>query len=512
MNNPHRVRFYFAAFILLLAFSCDREEVEPKKQGHASFSFASEAGSNGRASTGSTPAFILLSVENASGTLVLENEKLPLVEFGSEYVTESLVLETGSHRVLAFIVLDEDSKAIYATPKEGSEKADLVDNALPIHFLVSPEQSTTVTPQVIAVGNTDTPEQFGYASFGFDVVNPATMDVRVKVELRIGDVTYLDVSSTVVVSGFDAENVKQWSQEFSYDGQFGNDLSVKAGYHHYSFEVQQWGAHARLVVNGDYLLEASRQEVPGTFVLTGYAPARKLSHYVTYKKVTDGGEVYWEPQDRRRYEYNAAGKLERMTVSTFVDSVGSFIPLRYFVFSYTGANMTKISGYHSENDHLYLEERYEYLPDGNVMAITQDYVDGSNIDWVANFSYNFTNRVINATYSAANGGGFQYDLTLPYGNILTDRINRGSQLCNIGNYQYDKAINPFKHLGYMDFFLRNYSLNNRLTEDIEYFGCAFPTLIPEAYVFEYDAQGYPTASNTLYKGRNYETRTTYFYN
>jgi hypothetical protein len=119
--------------------------------------------------------------------------------------------------------------------------------------------------------------------------------------------------------------------------------------------------------------------------------------------------------------------------------------------------------------------------------------------------------VINATYTAGNGGGFQYELTLPHGNISTDRTNRGNQLCNTGTYEYDKGINPYKHLGYMDFFLQNYSLNNRLSENIEYLGCSFPTLIPETYTYEYDASGYPTASNTFYKGGNYETRTTYFY-
>jgi hypothetical protein len=512
MNNPHRLRFYLAAFILLLAFSCDREEPVLKKQGRATFSFSQQGLSNGRTSTAGQPAFILLNVEDASGRLVLENKKLSLVEFGSGYITESLVLETGSHRLLAFVVLDEDSKAIYATPKEGSEKAHLVDNALPIHFLVSEDQSSTVTPQVVAVNETDSPEEFGYVNFNFDVVGtPATMDVRVKVELKIGDVMYLDVNSTVVVSGFDVDNVKQWSQEYAYSGFFGNDLTVKTGYHHYSFEVQQWGASAKHVVNGEYLLAASQQEVPTTFVLSGSAPARKLSHYITYKKVKEGDGYYWDPQDKRRYEYNAVGKLERMTVSTYVDSAGSFVPLRYFVFSYTGNNMTKISGYHSENDQLYLEERYEYLADGNVMSITQDYIDGSNIDWVANFSYNYTGRVISASYSAANGGGFQYELILPYGNVLTDRVNRGGQVCSIGNYQYDKGINPFKHLGYMDFLFRNYSLYNRVSEDVQYLGCSFPTLIPETYVFEYNALGYPTASNTLYKGGNYETRTAYFY-
>lgn len=512
MNNPLRVRIYLSAFILLLAFSCDREEIESQKNGRATFTFNQQAGSNGRVETEAGPAFVFVNIEDAHGNTVVENQKMALLGFGSGYVTESLILPTGSYKLVTFLVLDENSKAIYATPLEGSEKADLVNDPLSIDFTVSENESTSVVPQVLSIQPTDVPEQFGYTSFRIDLVDEAsTMDVSVKVELKIGDVMYLDVNSTIVVTGYTSQNELKWAQEFAYSGPYPNALPVKAGYHHYNFEIRQWGVYSNQMILGEYLLEASRQEVPTTYVMGGSAAAKKLSHYITYKKMIEGDVQYWQAQDRRRYEYDAAGNLERMIVSSFVDSVGGFLPQRYFVFNYTGDRMTKIAGYHAETDKLYLEERYEYFPDGNVLSITQDYVDGSNIDWVANYSYNYTNRVINASYSAANGGGFTYDLTLPWGNVLTDRINRGNQLCNIGTYQYDRGINPYKHLGYMDFFLNNFSLNNRISENVEYFGCAFPSLIPEAYVYEYDEQGYPKASNTLYKGRNYETRTTYFY-
>jgi hypothetical protein len=69
-----------------------------------------------------------------------------------------------------FMILDASNTVLYATPKEGSELAHLVKDPLDIEFTVSPDLVTTVTPEVVAVNNAS-PGQFGYAEFGFNIVN-----------------------------------------------------------------------------------------------------------------------------------------------------------------------------------------------------------------------------------------------------------------------------------------------------------------------------------------------------
>jgi hypothetical protein len=72
-------------------------------------------------------------------------------------------------------------------------------------------------------------------------------------------------------------------------------------------------------------------------------------------------------------------------------------------------------------------------------------------------------------------------------------------------------INPLKHLGYMDFLFRNYSVSNKIAEQVNYLNCGFPTLIPESYTYEYDAQGYPLKATTHYTSGTFRMETRYFY-
>ncbi len=52
------------------------------------------------------------------------------------------------------------------------------------------------------------------------------------------------------------------------------------------------------------------------------------------------------------------------------------------------------------------------------------------------------------------------------------------------------------------YILFNLSFNNKLTENVNYVNCAFPSLIPESFEYEYNAEGYPTVATTTYKTGN----------
>ena len=93
---------------------------------------------------------------------------------------------------------------------EGSEFAELVQNPLPIEFSVTEDEATTVSPEVLVVGENDTPEDFGYVAFGFQIVDtqyfyitlndistqPATL-LTGKISIFIESIDYLEEKDLV---------------------------------------------------------------------------------------------------------------------------------------------------------------------------------------------------------------------------------------------------------------------------------------------------------------------------
>jgi uncharacterized protein (TIGR02145 family) len=75
-------------------------------------------------------------------------------------------------------VVDSSNNVIYLTPMEGSAKAYLVSDPLPISFTVQKDNVTKVVPEVISA-TASTPEDFGYTTFSFD--KTATFDFLIGV-------------------------------------------------------------------------------------------------------------------------------------------------------------------------------------------------------------------------------------------------------------------------------------------------------------------------------------------
>ena len=160
--------------------------------------------------------------------------------------------------------------------------------------------------------------------------------------------------------------------------------------------------------------------------------------------------------------------------------------------------VSKINGYLPDVPNPYLEQTYEYFPDGRVSKIKE--TNGSTgLNSEANFVYDDAHQSTKVFYTFSNGGSFEYEFNMSGGNVVTDKTTRGSQLCSDGQYTYDDGINPFKDLGYTDYLLTNLSANNKLSENTNYVNCAFPSFIPESYSYEYDDRGYPTLITTFYK-------------
>jgi hypothetical protein len=518
-KNPQRIKFMkkIVQYVLVVALAvfgmaCDKEEELVKETGRVTFSFSKQEISGGRTRTNGTPSSIVLNVENASGQTVLENKKLQLLGFGDNYVTENIVLEVGNYKITSFIVLNEINNAIYATPKAGSPKAEFVSTPLPIAFSVSEGNSSSLRPEVLEVESTDSPEHFGYASFGFEIVTGDKLNVRVRVELRVGEILYQDVDTKVKITAFNSDNQPQWMQEYSYVGPVTNLFSVRKGYHHYEFTINHWGITDRQIVSGQQLIESMQEPLPTTFILGGSKAAKKIAYYVSYIERPDPaewGKTYLEPQTTVEYLYRTDGKVDKMKIYGYVDSLKTFKEQRYFQFEYADGKVSKLSGYHLGQVAPYLEDIYTYT-NGKVSKIQEvNYAAAITTDLT--IAYFETQQLVNAVYASSNGSSFTYQFDYVNKNITSDVTSRFGSLCSTGNYTRDKNINPFAHLGYTDFVFRNVSINNKIAENVNYTGCAFPTLIPEAYVYKYDFDGYPLEEKTVYKSSNLVMTTQYYY-
>lgn len=114
-----------------------------------------------------TTALITIMAED--GSLVMDKEPVELIKFGDAVMTRSLKLPVGGYILSEFMLTDSSGVALWATPKEGSVLENLVRNPLPRHFNIQPNETNSLSLQVIRVGSY-TPEDFGYAQFNIDFV------------------------------------------------------------------------------------------------------------------------------------------------------------------------------------------------------------------------------------------------------------------------------------------------------------------------------------------------------
>jgi hypothetical protein len=233
----------------------------------------------------------------------------------------------------------------------------------------------------------------------------------------------------------------------------------------------------------------------------------KLDYYIESYNI---GDLGFDPALKVVYEYNEVGNLRKYTILSYNPNTKLMEEQRNFVFSYSGSRVEFIKGYLPNGNDPYVEYSYQYLPNGTVSKIVENNLAASGIDSEAGFMYS-ENGIVKASYTYSNGGSFEYEFDYASGNVVTDKTTRGSQLCSAGKYTYDKHNNPFKELGYTDYLLTNLSVNNKLTEDINYVGCSFPSFIPESHTYEYNDNGYPISVTTYYKNSLAKSKKQFFY-
>jgi len=106
----------------------------------------------------------LVSIISETGEVIYDKEYVDLYRFGGQYTTKSLKLPMGTYELTEFMLIDAMGQVLWATPREGSNLAHLVRQPLPIPFIISPDETTSLDIQVIRVKD-HPPSDFGYVDF-----------------------------------------------------------------------------------------------------------------------------------------------------------------------------------------------------------------------------------------------------------------------------------------------------------------------------------------------------------
>src|SRR6187551_3940848 len=146
------IRALICISISLVILNCTNDETI-SIQGKVQFALAitSAPSGGGRILSQSFPdgSYISLSIETASGASVYSLKKIDLIKLGDGYVTAPLALTEGSYHLTDFFVMSEDDEVLYATPKEGSPLAGLVEHPLPMNFSITADGIVNLDVQIV---------------------------------------------------------------------------------------------------------------------------------------------------------------------------------------------------------------------------------------------------------------------------------------------------------------------------------------------------------------------------
>jgi hypothetical protein len=205
--------------------SCQREDkLLTQQKIQFSISNTTAAGKAGRVAAAEDPQQVLVTIKDGDGNTVAEQQSLTLYKFGDHFLSAPFTLaasKTANYSLSEFFVIGADQKVAYASPREGSKLAHLVNDPLDISFRVDANQITTVSPEVLAVDSTSDASDYGYGQFGFSVVKK--IDVVISSFLR-GENNFELTKSHLKIEGVRDSSYTDTTALWSYEV----DLLAKA--------------------------------------------------------------------------------------------------------------------------------------------------------------------------------------------------------------------------------------------------------------------------------------------
>ncbi len=198
----------------------------------------------------------MISIEDMEGNIVMSDSLIPLYTFGTDFISEKVELKTGGYKLTKFMVINPSGEVIFAAPVEGAPLAYLVNKPLPLTFNIFPDQVTRIVPEVLAVGD-HTPDQFGYANFGIQIIIPLHFWAICIIDNPLSMAPGLQLT-TAKLTVYDAN---RWQYTFNLEAAT-NHLIIRGGSPVYYFLLEKEGYMPQKMEFTAGQLMATTQENP----------------------------------------------------------------------------------------------------------------------------------------------------------------------------------------------------------------------------------------------------------
>jgi hypothetical protein len=195
---------------------------------------------------------LLVSVADMNGVFVLEDKLVPVYSFGSGFISDQIEIQAGEFFLRKFMVINNYGQVIYASPIEGSPRAYLVNQPLPLYFSVNPNETTQVAPEVLPVDGYN-PTDFGYASFMVQVVKPISFYAIAMLDNPLLMVPTLYTDAELYVYTPDG-----WSHNFRLEP-IVNLLEVRSSEYYEMIVYKDGFQEQRLTVSIQELLQSTKE-------------------------------------------------------------------------------------------------------------------------------------------------------------------------------------------------------------------------------------------------------------
>jgi len=267
--------------------SCEKRNSGDTGKGKVEFSFnlpseIDQVKSGHVTDSGIISYHLLVSVEDLNGNLVLSDSLIPLYTFGTGYVSEDVELKAGEYRLTKFMVINPAGKVVYAAPVAGSPLAYLVNRPLPFSFNIYPNEVTKILPEVLAVGD-HSPDQFGYASFGMQIIKP----------LIFWTICILNDSLVLSPTQITQANLTVYADSIDWHYTFGleaavNRLVIRAGSETYTFMLEKEGYLSQTMQFSAKDLLATSKEYPLVLKIPFYLATNDTIWYENFESYASG--------------------------------------------------------------------------------------------------------------------------------------------------------------------------------------------------------------------------------
>lgn len=222
-------------------YSCEKQKSDDHAIGTAEFSLnlpdlpgQSKSGIV-VADSGIVSYQILISVEDLDGNIVINDSLIPLYSFGTGFVSENVKINTGEFKLTRFMVLNPSGAVVFAAPLAGSPLAYLVNRPLPLNFNIYPNRVSRIVPEVLVVGD-QTPDQFGYANFGMQIIKPLSFWVV----CILDDSLIITPASQLTQAKLTVYADNNWHYSFKLEAAL-NHIIIRGGSAIYTFILEKEG-------------------------------------------------------------------------------------------------------------------------------------------------------------------------------------------------------------------------------------------------------------------------------